>query len=298
MNVFRYSGEDQAHLVAALAEVMAEAEQQLVRVLVCAESASVSRILPLLQKFKIPYVAGSRWLFVAHPWIRLFLLGLRGLADDDPLGQACLLGRPFFPLGLEQRVQRVLGQRQMPSGVSQAWERAKETIRELRVRASRGGPGSAALALAEETAFLSHPSFFGANCETERQLFWMLLSAIERESWIASSDLVGFASTLHDWLNAPGVLAQKLQRSERGKELRLLAFEELQSGDAVDLLAVMAEGHGPSQIHWSLASEGHVRLETTDRRIGVDLQVASTLIVPDAGPATAGSISHVPRGGG
>ncbi|GBD27215.1 hypothetical protein HRbin30_02559 [bacterium HR30] len=287
MTVLRYAREDRENLAAVLSRAIAKVGKPAVAVLVCNGAGSASWILPGLDGMKIPYAAGGRWLFVVHPWMRPFLLGLKGLADDDPLGVACLLRRPFFPLSLEERVGRVVAPRQMSQASAEAWEAARECLRKLRVRANQGAPGAAALALAEQTAFLSHPTFFGSNREIEREMFWALLSVIEREAWNAGSDLMSFAPTLRSWLSDPAGLAAKLNTDARPGILRLLAYEELRSQETVDVLAVTNGKDGPSQILWSLRGDGWVRLARDSVSGSVDLRIANALIVSDEGPGSS-----------
>lgn len=283
MDVAGYLQGSEEALAAAVAKEIARAKEPLAATLVSGDAASVSAILAALKRVGVPYAAPGRWLFLAHPWIRAFLLALKGLADDDPVGQACLLSRPFFPLGIEERVQRVTSHRQMSEACAQAWKHARTTVRKLRVRAHRGGATSAAILLAEETAFLAHPSFCGPNQAVEREMFWMLVSTIEGESWKEKSDLIGFVAKLDRWLKNPATLGQKLQRRLRSGPLQVVSPQDLDSYSAVDILVLTGTSGGPSRTTWRVLADGIVELEDDVASVSIPLEVRRALLVPAAG---------------
>lgn len=254
------------------------------RTLVVADGlASAHSLLTSIEGHELPYRARGRWLFVGHPWVRQFLLALRGLADEaDALGNFCFLSRPFFNLGVVERVRRVVSgeDRENDGGV---WGQARGVTRHLRARAHAANAGAAALALAHQTGLLEADCFHGANREVERALLWSLLGTIMHLGWANSNDLTSFVPIVSGWLEKPETLAGQLPGSDPDGVVELSAIGDVTANDVVDCFALCIREEGPRRLSWEVDSSGWVQLRGEERPEPITVRVSRVCIVPDWG---------------
>ncbi|MCX8070861.1 MAG: hypothetical protein N3C12_00175 [Candidatus Binatia bacterium] len=284
MKILRYAGRTPGALEYALAPLLAEGSVAGAVLAVCASSGSASALVEALSRCARGFVARGRWLFVIHPWIRHLLGALPALADeDDAVGSATLFGKPFFPLGLRDRVQRVAEGKRCGRGEDSAWRTARAFVRQLRMRAQLGSPAATVVALAEETQFFSHPCFVGPNSPIERCLFWSFVSMIERHCWSAAVDLVSFMPTLEAWWKNPAQLGLLLGLGKVGSAVQVVAPGELVGEEAVETLIIgaSAECNCREELIWDVVGPNQVLVGTTPSDTDATLiRVGTALIVP------------------
>lgn len=243
-------------------------------------AADAAELRPPLLAAGVTFRARGKWLFPLHPWLRQFLLALLGLADDhDTVGELALLARPFFPLGLEDRILNVALGKQTPEQSRVRWEQGRAELAALRKKAHVLGPASGCIRLAER-----------AGCGLsvgERELLWQLVDVLEQVSWQQSADLVGFGAQLLAWLMNPTDFARRLPHGEWSVEV--VDVPELEQGETVGELLILPDGTPRTRLRWRVEGEGVVvvtSLQSGDERT---VRVVRRLYVPEPPGGGGGS---------
>ncbi|HUI26291.1 MAG TPA: 3'-5' exonuclease, partial [Candidatus Kryptonia bacterium] len=168
--------------------------------------ACVTTNLPLLlsefDALGIEYSARGGALFLSHPIVRQYLLGLRALADrDDGVARAALLRPPFFALDLAD----VLAKSDLETDDSRARERfaaAEACVRGLRARRWQQSPGATARDLIERTA-LGRAVVTGRNGRQTLAALYEIAWELDRRAAVDALDYDQVTALVRAWADSP-----------------------------------------------------------------------------------------------
>ena len=158
----------------------------------------------LLREFEalgIEYIARGGSLFLGHPVVRQYLLGLRALADrDDGVAEAALLRSPFFAVDWNDAVaERVKD----PGDPRRArMQEARSIVAELRGRRHARPPGATARDLIERTA-LGRAVMTGRNGRQTLAALYEVASEVDRRAAIDGLDYDATTEIFRSWAEAP-----------------------------------------------------------------------------------------------
>lgn len=171
-----------------------------IAVLACV-TTNVRMLLRELDNLGVEYTARGGALFLAHPVVRQYLLGLRALADrDDGVAEAALLRPPFFAVDCDDVAGSVLNR-----GGDTARARVKEArdlIATLRARRHAQSPGATARDLIERTG-LGRAVITDRNGAQTLAALYQVAAEVERRSGLTSLDYDGVTEMLRSWALDP-----------------------------------------------------------------------------------------------
>jgi ATP-dependent helicase/nuclease subunit A len=159
----------------------------------------------LLQEFDalgIEYSARGGALFLAHPVVRQYLLGLRALADrNDGVAEAALLRPPFFALDFADVVSARVDRRS--ANVRRArMEEAQAVVAALRLQRHTRSPGATARDLIERTAL---GRTVAADCNGRQTLagLYEVAAEVDRRAALEPCDYDGATELFRSWAENP-----------------------------------------------------------------------------------------------
>jgi ATP-dependent helicase/nuclease subunit A len=161
-------------------------------------------------ELSVPYTSRGGVLFLADPLHRLFLLGLRALADrKDGPAQAALWRPPFFSIDLtellsargDDRDAKDDSKHDSAPGVARV-HAARELVAELRFHRFDRSPGETARALLETTAF-GRQVALGPNGPQRLARLRELCLQIDLLARKEGLDFDGVTARVRDWVSRP-----------------------------------------------------------------------------------------------
>ncbi len=160
-------------------------------------------LLRELDALEIAYTARGGSLFLGHPIVRQFLLGLRALADrHDGVAEATLLRPPFFAVDLEDHVAGMVFKNADEDASRARLEEARAIVAELRQRRHGQAPGATARDLIERTA-IGRAAATGRNAgQTLAALYEIALEA-DRRAALEGLDFDAVTEVFRGWAEAP-----------------------------------------------------------------------------------------------
>lgn len=171
-----------------------------IAVLACV-ATNVRMLLDELDKVGVEYAARGGSLFLAHPVVRQYLLGLRALANrDDGVAEAALLRPPFFAVDCDDVAGSVLNR-----GGDTARSRVKEArdlVAALRARRHAQSPGATARDLIERTG-LGRVVITGRNGAQTLAALYEVAAEVERRSALACLDYDRASEIVRSWALDP-----------------------------------------------------------------------------------------------
>jgi ATP-dependent helicase/nuclease subunit A len=169
-------------------------------------AAVTTNLRLLLHEFEtvdIEYSARGGALFLAHPVVRQYLLGLRALADrDDGVAAAALLRPPFFALDCGDAVSARADKDPAANPRRARWEQAQAIVKELRVRRHTQLPGATARDLIERTA-LGRAVVTGRNGRQTLAALYEVASELERRAALEGRDYDAATELFRAWAEDP-----------------------------------------------------------------------------------------------
>lgn len=168
--------------------------------------ACVTTNLPLLLReldaFGVEYTARGGALFLAHPVVRQYLLGLRALADsDDGVAEAALLRPPFFAVDLADAVAKRSVKDAADPRCARMQE-AQDIVKQLRARRHLQSPGATARDLIEQTA-LGRAVITGRNGRQTLAALYEVASEVDRRAAVEGLDYDAATEIFRSWAVAP-----------------------------------------------------------------------------------------------
>jgi ATP-dependent helicase/nuclease subunit A len=172
-----------------------------VAVLACV-TTNLRLLLRQLDALGIEYTARGGALFLGHPVVRQYLLGLRALADrDDGVAEAALLRPPFFALDWSDAlVERFVKDDADPHRVKMTEARA--VVTELRKERHNRTPGATARDLIERTA-LGRTVVTGHNGAQTLAGLYEVAAELERRAAIDGLDYDAATELFRSWACDP-----------------------------------------------------------------------------------------------
>ena len=171
-----------------------------------ASTWSLSFLFDRLDKEDIPYASRGGVLYLKDPLHRLFLLGLRAVADrDDGVAMAALLRPPFFAVDPADLLRELAATRSEvpPAGESALRAReARDQVLDLRRRRSARSPGATARDLLERTAF-ARTVASGPNGTQRLARLRELCLLLEQIAADEGLDYDAATARMRDWVDNP-----------------------------------------------------------------------------------------------
>src|SRR5262249_55308166 len=169
--------------------------------------ACVTTNLPLLLRqldaLGIEYTARGGSLFLGHPSVRQYLLGLRALADrDDGVAVAALLRPPFFAVDWSDAVADRAGGDGEGSEHQARMQEAQSIITALRGQRHAQSPGTTARDLIERTA-LGRAVAVGHNGRQTLAALYEVAAEVDRRAAIEGLDYDAATELFRTWAESP-----------------------------------------------------------------------------------------------
>jgi ATP-dependent helicase/nuclease subunit A len=169
-------------------------------------AAVTTNLRLLLREFEtvgIEYSARGGALFLAHPVVRQYLLGLRALADrDDGVAAAALLRPPFFALDCGDAVSARTNKDPAANPRRARWEEAQTIVKELRARRHTQSPSATARDLIERTA-LGRAVITGRNGRQTLAALYEVASELGRRAALEGRDYDAATELFRAWAKEP-----------------------------------------------------------------------------------------------
>lgn len=160
----------------------------------------------LLRQFDhlgIEYTARGGALFLGHPVVRQYLLGLRALADrNDGVAEAALLRPPFFAVDCADAVAGLTNKNDPANEGSARIHAAREIVKQLCARRHAQSPGATARDLIELTA-LGRAAVTGRNGRQTVAALYEVAAEIDRRAAIDGLDYDAATELFRAWAEAP-----------------------------------------------------------------------------------------------
>ncbi|MBI4516947.1 MAG: UvrD-helicase domain-containing protein [Deltaproteobacteria bacterium] len=175
-----------------------------IAVLACV-TTNLRLLLEQFDALAIAYSARGGVLFLSHPLVRQYLLGLRALADaDDGVARAALLRTPFFALDGDDLVAGLAGNASAGAAgaASVGCGEAQALIAELRRQRWQRSPGATARDLIERTA-LGRAVVTGSNGRQILAALYEVAWELERRAALAGVDYDVATALVRTWAEAP-----------------------------------------------------------------------------------------------
>jgi ATP-dependent exoDNAse (exonuclease V) beta subunit len=173
-----------------------------IAVLTCV-TTNVRRLLQQLDHSGIEYRARGGALFLGHPVIRQYLLGLRALSDrDDGVAESALLRPPFFALDFTHTLVERATHETVSEPRRTRIEEARAIVAELRTRRHAQSPGATARDLIERTA-LARAVSTGHNGRQTLAALYEVAAEVDRRAAIAHLDYDAVTELFRSWAAAP-----------------------------------------------------------------------------------------------
>ncbi len=171
-----------------------------IAILACV-TTNVRMLLRQLDALDIEYTARGGSLFLAHPVVRQYLLGLRALADkNDGVAEAALFRPPFFAIDCDDVAGAVLD-RDSEAARGRVKD-AREIVKDLRARRHMQPPGATARDLIERTA-LGRAVVTGRNGAQILEGLYQVAAEIDRRSALGCLDYDGVTEIARSWAVDP-----------------------------------------------------------------------------------------------
>jgi ATP-dependent exoDNAse (exonuclease V) beta subunit len=168
-----------------------------------AVTTNLRLLLHELETAGVEYSARGGALFLAHPVVRQYLLGLRALADrDDGVAVAALLRPPFFALDCGDAVSARTNKDPAANPRRARWEEAQAIVKELRARRYMQSPGATARDLIERTA-LGRAVITGRNGRQTLAALYEVAFEIERRAAVEGRDYDAATELFRAWAADP-----------------------------------------------------------------------------------------------
>lgn len=171
-------------------------------------AAATTNVRLLLEQFDalgMEYSARGGVLFLAHPVVRQYLLGLRALADrDDGVAAAALLRPPFFALDCNDAVVSRIDKRHTHGRRARLAE-AQAIVAALRGQRHAQSPGATARDLIERTA-LGRTVMTARNGPRTLAALYEVAAEVDRRAAIAGRDYDATTELFRSWAENPIVL--------------------------------------------------------------------------------------------
>lgn len=176
-----------------------------IAVLACV-TTNLSLLLRELDALDVTYTARGGALFLGHPVIRQFLLGLRSLADrHDGVAEAALLQPPFFALDLEDHVASLIHKKAADDDRRARIEAARDVVAALRQRRFQQSPGATARDLIEKTA-LGRAAACSRNGEQTLAALYEIAHEADRRAALGNLDFDAVTEVFRAWATVPTFL--------------------------------------------------------------------------------------------
>ncbi|MBZ5537503.1 MAG: UvrD-helicase domain-containing protein [Acidobacteriia bacterium] len=179
-------------------------------VTVLARSTSyVPFLLEAFRRYNVPYSARGGRLFLLEPLVRMFILGLRAIADpQDGVAQAALFRPPFFAIDYADLLvaqcdeEALRGAREELKEAAARAQSAREFVRDLRRHRYSRPPSATALDLLERSGFGRSVALMpnGALTLSMMREIIMEMDLMAAES---SSDFDGVTQEIRKWVDDP-----------------------------------------------------------------------------------------------
>jgi ATP-dependent exoDNAse (exonuclease V) beta subunit len=160
----------------------------------------------LLQQFDalgIEYTARGGSLFLGHPVVRGYLLGLRALADrDDGVAEAALLRPPFFAIDYGDAVVERANRDDAQDPRRVRMQEARAIVAALRAGRHAQSPGATARDLIERTA-LGRGVILGHNGRQTLAALYEVAAEVDRRAAIDGLDYDAVTELFRSWAEAP-----------------------------------------------------------------------------------------------
>ena len=160
----------------------------------------------LLRRFDahgIEYTARGGALFLGHPVVRDYLLGLRALADrDDGVAEAALLRPPFFAVDCADAVVDRMSKDVPPHPRRARMQEARAVVAALRARRHAQTPGATARDLIERTA-LGRAVVTGHNGRQTLAALYEVAGEVDRHAAIDGLDYDAATELFRSWARDP-----------------------------------------------------------------------------------------------
>jgi len=176
-----------------------------IAVLACV-TTNLSLLLRELDTLDITYTARGGSLFLGHPVVRQFLLGLRSLADrHDGVAEAALLQPPFFAIDLEDHLASLIYKKADQDERRARVEAAREIVAELRQRRHLQSPGATARDLIERTA-IGRAAATSRNGEQTLAALYEVAQEADRRAALGGLDFDAVSEVFRSWASQPTFL--------------------------------------------------------------------------------------------
>lgn len=163
-------------------------------------TTSLRHLFDALDRSNLPYAMAGGSLFTSDPLHRLFVLGLRAIADrNDGVAEAALLRPPFFAIDLLDLVRE---KAEAGDACANRASRARAWLRETRRQRYARTPGQTARALLEETG-IGRAAALGPNGEQRLRHLRELCLQLELDAAAAGLDYDGVTARLREWIDHP-----------------------------------------------------------------------------------------------
>jgi ATP-dependent exoDNAse (exonuclease V) beta subunit len=160
----------------------------------------------LLRQFDtlgIEYTARGGALFLGHPVVRQYLLGLRALADrEDGVAEAALLRPPFFAVDWSDAVVERTNKDTPPDPRRARMQEARAIITALRAQRHLQSPGTTARDLIERTA-LGRGVVMGHNGAQTLAGLYEVAAELDRRAALEGWDFDAATELLRSWARDP-----------------------------------------------------------------------------------------------
>jgi ATP-dependent exoDNAse (exonuclease V) beta subunit len=163
-------------------------------------TTNVRYLFAALDRSHVPYSMAGGVLFTSDALHRMFVLGLRAIADrNDGVAEAALLRPPFFAIDLLDLVREKAGAVDASANraaLARAW------LRETRRRRYSRTPGQTARALLEETG-VGRAAALGPNGEQRLRHLREVCLQLELDAAAGGLDYDGVTAGLREWIDHP-----------------------------------------------------------------------------------------------
>jgi ATP-dependent helicase/nuclease subunit A len=173
-----------------------------VAVLACV-TTNLRLLLRQFDALGIEYSARGGALFLGHPVVRQYLLGLRALADrDDGVAEVALMRPPFFAVDCADAVTERTDKSEPPHPRRARMQEARAIVTALRARRHAQAPGATARDLIERTA-LGRAVVTGHNGRQTLAALYEVAAEVDRRAAIEGLDYDAATELFRAWAESP-----------------------------------------------------------------------------------------------
>jgi ATP-dependent exoDNAse (exonuclease V) beta subunit len=172
-----------------------------IAVLACV-TTNLRLLLHQFDALGIEYTARGGALFLAHPVVRQYLLGLRALADrDDGVAEAAVLRPPFFGVDCADAVAGVVNKDDADPRRARV-RAARDVVTALRARRHAQSPGATARDLIEQTS-LGRAVITSRNGRQTLAALYEVATEVDRRAAVDGLDFDAVTELFRSWAEAP-----------------------------------------------------------------------------------------------